>query len=216
MHNKTHYDKITYAIFYKPPGFMMKISISRRQRAFIAKWGGVVIAAILIIPIAGFGGTFLLANSRIDSTLNYVTQAVNLVDIISAGTTSDLPPDYVYHLKLIVHNGTSSPADVIINDASIAIEKFAYEINGSAGWSGHIEANGNATFEGDITVKREQLKEFEDKWVTVKITGIITVKARYGFVDKEQTGLVRLSPKVMFPRPTAVTPESPLTATLNG
>ncbi len=197
---------------------MMKISISRRQRAFIAKWGGVVIAAILIIPIAGFGGTFLLANNRIDSTLNYVTQAVNLVDIISVGTTSDLPPDYVYHLKLIVHNGTSSPADVSITDASITIEKFAYEITGSAGWNGRIEAKDNATFEGDITVKREQLKEFEDKMVAVKVTGMITVKARYGFVEKEETGLVRLSPEAMFPRATTVSPTEvpPTTLPLNG
>ena len=189
----------------------MKINVTRRQRAFFAKWGGVVVATILIIPLSLFGGTFLLANSRIDNTLNYVTQAVNVLNIIPAGPTDDLPPDYVYKLYIYVQNDTPDPAEVSITDATITIEKFGYEITGSAGWSGLVPGKGTSTFEGDITVLREQVREWEDQPVVIKIRGTINVKARYGFVEKEATGLVLINiPDAVFPLPTTVPlPEVP-------
>jgi hypothetical protein len=184
----------------------MKINLPRRTRAFLAKWGGVVMATVLIIPIALLGGTFLMANSRIDSTLNFVTQAVTLNGFIFAGPTPDLPPDYVYRLSIIVHNGTADAADVEITDAGVTIGKLAYEITGSAGWSGRVEAKDYTIFEGDITILRSQYKELENKPVTLKISGTLNVKGRYGFVEKTETRLIRINPIVIFPPPETITP----------
>jgi hypothetical protein len=194
----------------------MKITLPRRTRTFIAKWGGVVLAALMVIPIAFFGGTYLMANSRLDHTLNYVTQAVSLQNIIPAGPTADLPPDYIYHLFIVIQNDTPDAADVSITDASISLGNMPFEITGSAGWTGRVPARDYIVFEGDIKVLRQQSRELEDKVVPVKISGYITVKARYGFVEKEETRLLKALAEATFPRPTTVTPTEvppPATAT---
>ena len=158
-------------------------------------------ASVLVIPVALFGGTFLLANKRVDSTLNYVAQAVNLVDISYVGNTPELPPDYTYHIKVIVQNGTSDPANVGITHALITIQEITFDIIGSAGWKAWVEAKGMVIFEGDIIVKRAQLKELADKTVTVQVSGYVTVKSRYGFVEKTVTSLIERPAEAEFPGP---------------
>ena len=184
----------------------MKITLSRRQRAFFAKWGGVVLAAILVMPIAFFGGTYLMANSRIDATLAYVTQDVRLFSLEPIGPTDELPPDAVYRVILSVNNDTLTPADVTVTDASISLGNYYFDIVGSAGWHGTVPAKTIVIFEGDIVVPRAVSRDLDGKNVPINVEGEISAKVRYAFVERQDSRRFKSSTEGIIPRPTTPTP----------
>jgi hypothetical protein len=179
----------------------MKFSVSRRTRTFVAKWGGLVLAAILVIPISILGGMFLHASTRVDDTLSWVTEAISLGNILSPGPSTGSTPGVVYRIPIIIINGTPDPAEVTVLDARIKLDELEFDIVGSAGWHGDIPGNGSLTFEGDIVLKPEDSKQLDGKTVNVMISGSVRARASYKFVEKERTIPVEISTIGIIPMP---------------
>lgn len=179
----------------------MNISVSRRTKTFIAKWGGLVLAALLVVPISILGGMFLHASTRVDDTLSWVTGAISLGNILSPGPSTGSPPGVVYRIPIIITNGTPDQAEITVEDAKIKLDELEFDIIGSAGWHGLIPGNSSLRFEGDIVLLPEDSKQLDGKTVNVVISGNIIAKVRYNFVEKERKIPVEISTIGIIPMP---------------
>ena len=165
----------------------MRFNRSRRMRAFAAKWGGLVIAILVVIVLAVFGGIYLYASTRVDATLNWVTQDYRILSFQWVGMSTEQPLDAVYHLTISINNNTDTPADIDITGAGLSLDELRFEITGSAGWNGTVPANGFIVFEGDITLKPADSQELEGRNVILEISGTVTANASYSFIEKEKS-----------------------------
>ena len=184
----------------------MKISFSRRMKAFMAKWGGLILAAVLVLPLAGFGGTYLYANSRVDDTLTWVTQEITLNSFLFAGVPLDPPRRVIYHIVIGVHNRTPDAAQVNITGARVKLNEVNYDIVGSAGWQGTVAGKDDKVFEGDIVLPYDTYLELINRTLDLEVTGNIKATAHYSFVDKEAERPIKITTEVIFPPPSTSPP----------
>jgi len=190
----------------------MRINLSRRRiKAFIAKWGGLVLAAILIVPITAIGGTFLYANSRVDNTTNWVTQAITMTDFEAVELPSETATAIAYRIVISIDNSTPDAAQIIISDAKLTffdaanarlpVNGASFNLVGSADWQGRIIGKSILAFEGYIDIGHDDAQALWDKPLILRITGNATAKARHAFVEKEETRPLNISTEVTIPYP---------------
>jgi hypothetical protein len=173
------------------------------MKAFAAKWGGLIIAIFIVVVLAVFGGIYLYASTRVDATLNWVTQDYRILNFQWVGMSMEQPLDAVYHLTISVNNNTDTPADIQITGAMLNLDELQFAITGSAGWNGIVPANGFIVFEGDITLKPADSQELEGRNVTLEISGTLMAHARYSFIEKQKSRPLLIS-TVGIIRPTVV------------
>ncbi|MCL2150587.1 MAG: hypothetical protein FWH51_06675 [Dehalococcoidia bacterium] len=172
----------------------MKIRLPRRMKAFIAKWGGLVLAAILVLPMAAIGWAYLYANIRIEATTNFVTQAITITGFEPAELTSETTSGTVYRLYLSIINETPNAAQITITNASkLLLNDISFDIAGSADWQGHVAGESNLHFEGYIVLDADDTQKLDGQPLTLKIAGTITAKAQYAFWSKEETRSFNIS-----------------------
>ena len=167
----------------------MKIGLSRRSRAFIAKWGGLVLASVLVLPIAVLGGTYLYASGRVDATTNYVTQAIYIAGLEVMVQAPEPTSNTTYRLFLGIYNETPDAAQISIANAKLQMNDYTFEIIDSTGWQDRVAGNSVLTFQVDIIIGPDNVPTLssEPLDVTLKMTGTMTARARYAFVSKEET-----------------------------
>ncbi len=183
----------------------MKIVLSRRMRAFIAKWGGLVLAVILILPISILGVIYLYANSRVENTANWVTQAISISSIDGVGLAPETTSVVVYRLTLAVDNSTADAAQIRITNAKLMLDGTVFAINGSADWLGRVEKESVLNFEGEFAIDMNNALDLWDRPLTMVITGTVTANVRCAFVTKEETRPVNIIvEEVILPAPAEV------------
>jgi hypothetical protein len=162
------------------------------MRAFVAKWGGLILAAMLVLPIAIFGGTYLYANSRVEATLNWVTQEVTMTNFVAVdffpGETEDSPGYAIYYLTVVVTNRTPDAAEVSLNGIRATMDEYNLEINGADEWHGTVNGNDATVFEGNIILPLDIYDELSSRdSINTEITGGITATTHYMFIDRESS-----------------------------
>ena len=183
----------------------MKIVLSRRMRAFLAKWGGLVLAVILILPISVLGGLYLYANSRVENTANWVTQAISISKIEGVGLSLDPSPGVVYRITLSVDNSTPDSAQISITNAKLTLDGGNFIIHGASGWQGRVEKESILSFDGEFAIALDSSLDLWDRPLTMVITGTVKAKVRCAFVTKEETRpLYILVEEIILPAPSEV------------
>lgn len=129
------------------------MDIKKRLATFVSNWLGVIIAAVIVIVSATFGGIYLYGRSRIDNAINFVTQVIYLryPDGLSFSGSADNPPGYIYHLILTVDNTTTDTIDISISDVTITLGAYKFTVIQDGSWNKSTPTGYNS-FEGDITI----------------------------------------------------------------
>lgn len=179
-----------------------RVSLSRRMKTFLAKWGGIVLAAILVVLAAVFGGMYLYASSRIDSTLAWVTQDVSLVPPgLTPSSVVENPPGGVYLMALRVDNPSSDPATVELSGISISLDEFLFEVVPIDLWQETVNPSGYILFSGNITIGLDTIKALSERGtVGVEINGAVSAQARYKWVGKDLERPVKITTTAPWPK----------------
>ncbi len=187
--------------------------MQRRFKTFFAKWGGLVLAVVLVIPAAYFGGTYLYASSRVEATLAWVTQDVNLDDsFLTLVSKQNEPPQSTYRLVLVVNDRMADVAELEVSDITVKLNEFTLPVTEIGSWQKGIVPGGSASFEGDITLSSETVQKLAAAGrVDYTISGTIKGTAHYSWVKKTRTEPISLSSHGSFlpPTSTATTTTTP-------
>lgn len=178
----------------------------RRLKTFFAKWGGLVLAAVMVLPIAIIGGLYLNANTRIDNTTNWVTQAIAITGFEVGDPVPDIE-DIVYYLYLYIDNGTPDDAQISITNPRLTINGLIFDILNTDTWHGTIAKKDILVLGGAVIISADEAQKLEDKIITLRLTGTVTAKARYAFVSKEETRSINVIYEAVIP---AHPPPSPV------
>ena len=186
---------------------VVKIRISRRRlKTFVAKWGGLVIIAALVLPIAIVGVAYIHASSRVDGVPGLISQYVTITNLEAVEQTPDTVSSVTYRLTISVMNDTTTTAQVKITDARLALDDLTFDLAGSDAWQGRVAGKNIHDFYGYIVIGPDAAQELDNKLLTLKITGFITVSAKYAFVSNEETRPFNITTEASIPRPTTVAP----------
>ncbi len=163
------------------------MALKKRVTNFVSNWLGVLIAVAIVAVSAAFGGMYLYARSRLDNTLNLVTQIVTLPyneGFVQTGTVEN-PPGNTYHIKIQVYNLYNDTVEVAVSDISIKIDSFTFPMSQNGQWSKSVPT-GYAAFEGDITIDKETLLDLIDRGpVDLVISGNISASGQYSWVKRQ-------------------------------
>ena len=168
------------------------MSIKHRVKIFVTNWFGVIVAAIIMLVTGSLGFTYLMISSRLDNTLAFATQLIELQTpngIVKTGTIES-PPGYVFHVVTQVGNETAIAAEVTVSNMSIVMEGVPTTITESGPWTKTItQASGGGTgfenFEGDFTIDAQTYAGLVGKGtVDIDIQLHIYASARYSFMSK--------------------------------
>ena len=185
----------------------MKINISRRRvKTIFAKWGGLILAAALVVPIAILSTTYLYANNRVDNTISWVTQNITIVNFDVAKPMPEIPGSAIYYLSISIYNDTPTSAHISITDAKMSLGDLNLAIIGSAGWQGNIAENSLLVFGGGIAISPDDAQQLGDQTLVMVITGTITAKVHFAFIEKEETRQFKITTEAVIPPPSTVTP----------
>jgi hypothetical protein len=194
--------------------------MQRRFKTFFAKYGGLVIAVILVIPAAYFGATYLYAASRVEATLAWVTQDVNVGNSFLSDPVNKQvePPQSTYRLALRVNNRMADVAELEVSDLTVTLNQFTFPLTEYGAWQKQINPGGSVIFEGDFTLSSDIIEKLTAAGrVNYTITGTIQATARYSWVRKGRTEPIDLSSDANFlltTTPTVTTsPATPTAAT---
>lgn len=180
-------------------GLRMRL-FKKRLKAFVSNWLGVIIATIIVIISATFGGMYLYARSRIDNTLNFVTQVINLRypdGLDKTGTTPD-PLGYIYHIILQVYNPYGDTVDVAVSNITFAADAYTFPVSQNGSWDKTVKT-GYEIFEGDITIDAKTFATLADKeQVDVEIKGTILGSGQYKWIQRQNTRPFAISIPVHF------------------
>jgi hypothetical protein len=172
----------------------------RKIKTFAAKWGGLILATVVVIPLSIFGGNAIYDNSLVDTTLTWVTQDIILVPPGIAFSTIQMdPPRSVYHLELKVNNKTTTPANVVISEVSAALDEFKLTVTPTNAWQETIFSGGTALFDGNIVFTPDIVSQLTQRGMAnVVISGVIQVSAKYGWLEKEVKRPINISTTIFF------------------
>ncbi len=176
------------------------MSLKKHLTTFVSNWLGVIIAAVIVILSGTFGGMYLYARTRIDNTINFVTQVINVryQDGITLNGTSADPTKFV-HLVLQVYNPYADMIEVTISDISITVDAFTLPVSMYGQWDKDIPT-GYTIFEGDTTIPSTTWDALVLKGKTdLDIKGNIVGKGQYRWVYREAQRPFRIPiPGVLF------------------
>ena len=168
------------------------MSVKHRVKVFVSNWFGVIVAVLIMLVPGTLGFTYLQISSRLDNTLAFVTQLIELKapnGIARTGTTES-PPGYVFHVVTQVGNETPIAAEVTLSNMSIVIESVPIVITENGPWTKTItQASGDGTgfedFEGDFTIDAQTYAGLVTKGtVDIDIKLHVSASAKYGFMRK--------------------------------
>jgi len=173
----------------------------------------------MVLPIAVIGGTYLFANSRVVSTTSYVTQAIAMTGFEAVGLTPGSISSISYRVNISVDNGTADAAQVAITDARLILTNasetkipfngLSFDIIGSADWHDEVSGKSYLVFEGDIVISLNDALDLGEKPLILRITGTVTAKARYAFVENVETRPLNIVTEVIIPPPSVITQDAP-------
>jgi hypothetical protein len=162
-----------------------KVSLSRRLKTFMAKWGGILVASILVIIIAIFGSMYLYDAGRVNGTLAWVTQNINLA-VIGQSDRLENPPRAIYRFIMQLENPTADSAVITVSDLNVLLDEFTQVAEPYGLWEKTVSPTGKVNFEGDITLTAETLNTLVSRGrVNLEITGNIHASSEHGLVNKE-------------------------------
>lgn len=168
------------------------MSIKHRAKLFVSNWFGVIIAVLIMLVTGTLGFTYLQISSRLDNTMAFVTQLIELKTlngIVKTGTIES-PPGYVFHVVTQVGNETPIAAEVTLSNMSIVIESVSIVITESGLWVKAITQDSGAgtgfeDFEGDFTIDAQTYAGLVAKGtIDIDIKLHVYASARYGFMSK--------------------------------
>jgi hypothetical protein len=174
----------------------------RKIKTFWAKWGGLIIATAIVVPLSILGGNAIYDNGLVDTTLTWVTQDIILVPPgIAFSTIQEDPPRSVYHLELQVNNQTTTSANVVISDVSTALDEFKLTVTPTNSWQETIGPGGRAIFEGNITFTPDIVSQLTQRGMAnVVVSGVIQVSAKYGWLQKNVKRPINISTTILLPK----------------
>jgi hypothetical protein len=181
-------------------GLKMRL-FKKRLAAFVSNWLGVLIAILIVLVTGGFGGLYLYSRTRIDNTLNFVTQVVNLrySDGLVLSATTENPSVYIYHIVLQVYNPYTDTIDVSISDVSITLDTYVLGIGQDGPWDKTV-STGYEIFEGYVTIPADTFASLVAKGaVDVDIKGTISGSGQYKLLKRHtERPISILIPEVRF------------------
>ena len=161
------------------------MALKKRLTAFVSNWLGVIIAAIIVVLSATFGGMYLYARSRVDNTINFVTQVINLRynEGLTLNGTTDNPAGYVYHIVLQVYNPYVDTVEVSISDVSIKVDTYTLPVSVDGQWTKDVPT-GYTIFEGNTTIPATTWDALvQREKVDVDFRGTISGSGQYKVCD---------------------------------
>ncbi len=171
------------------------MGLKKRLTTFVSNWLGVVIAAIIVLLSATFGGMYLYARSRIDNTINFVTQVIYLRyqdGLVKTGTI-DEPPGHVFHLVLQVYNPYGDSVDIAVSNIIFAANTYSFPVAQDGSWDKTVPT-GYEIFEGYITIDAKTFAALADKGkVDVEIKGTIAGSGQYQWIKRQSECLFTIS-----------------------
>jgi len=163
------------------------MGLKKRLTTLVSNWLGVILAAIIVLVSATFGGMYLYARSKIDNTINFVTQDITLryPDGLTRSGPVENPPPYIYHVVLQVYNPYADTIDASISDVSIALDTYTLTIVEDGSW-GKSTPTGYTIFEGNITIDAQTFAALAAKGkVDVDIKGTISGSGQYKWIKRQ-------------------------------
>jgi len=162
------------------------MALKKKLTAFVSNWLGVIIAAIIVLVSVSFGGMYLYARSRIDNSINFVTQVIYLRyqdGLVQTGTV-DEPPGYIYHLVLQVYNPYGDSVDIAVSNITFTADSYSFPVVQDGSWDKTVPT-GYETFEGYITIDKQTFSALVDKGkIQVDIKGTISGSGRYKWISR--------------------------------
>jgi hypothetical protein len=163
------------------------MGLKKHLTTFVSNWLGVIIAAIIVLLSATFGGMYLYARSRIDNTINFVTQVIYLryQDGLTQPGTIPEPPGYIYHLVLQVYNPYGDSVDIAVSNITFTADTYTFPVAQNGSWDKTVPT-GYEIFEGDFTIDAKAFDALAGKkTVTVDINGTISGSGRYKWISRQ-------------------------------
>jgi hypothetical protein len=177
------------------------MSFKKRLKNFVSNWLGVIIATVIVIISATFGGMYLYARSRVDNSINFTTQAITLrpVNGLTQTGTTDTPPGYIYDIVLQVFNPYADTVNISISGATITLDTYTLPIEPDGSWD-VAAPTGYQYFEGLITIDKQTFASLVAKGsVDVYIKGTISGSGQYKWVKRHaQRPFIIPLPGVLF------------------
>ena len=165
---------------------------------FMAKWGGIVISAVFILLFSSFGGFYIYSVNRVDNTLAWVTQSINISRVSSA--TVDASTEMAYFtVTLVVNNTTDTDANVTISDLSLTVNGLDLEATPANEWQVKVKANDKAYIEGQIMMTYRDFLDVRSKGATpISINGDLYAKSRYGIVMRDASRPIAINSRLQI------------------
>jgi hypothetical protein len=163
------------------------MALKKKLTAFVSNWLGVIIAAVIVLISATFGGMYLYARSRVDNTINFATQAITLrpVNGLTRSGSVDTPPGYIYHLTLQIFNPYADTADVSISGVKVTLDTYQISVVQDGSWD-KLAPTGYQYFEGYLTIDAQTFAALVAKRsVDVNIEGNISGSGQYKWIKRQ-------------------------------
>ena len=165
---------------------------------FMAKWGGIVISVVFILLFSAFGAHYIYSVNRVDNTLAWVSQSVN-IDRVNSATLDQTKHIATFHVKLQVKNTTVNGAEVTVSDVVINLNGMNMQMVPSNEWTVKVPAKADIFIEGDVSMTEQQFNDLRSKGATpFSITGKIFAKARYGLVLRDAERPININSRIQI------------------
>ena len=161
------------------------MELKKRLTTLVSNWLGVILAVIIVLVSAIFGGMYLYARSTADNTISFVTQVIYLLEpgLVPTATLEN-PLAYVYHLVLQVYNQYPYTVDITVSNISVVADTYTFPVSQDGAWN-KSAPYGYTTFEGNITIDAKTFDTLVTKGtMDLEIKGTISGSCRYKFVSR--------------------------------
>jgi len=188
------------------------MAFKRKLATFVSNWFGAIIATIVVVFSATFGGMSFIAHSRVFNATDFTNQRISLPQedwLVYVDTIFDLnedgeeiPQAYIYRLVLLTnHPYDSITIDVTISDVSVTIASFTLDVTPDDSWTKSVPSGLNryTFFEGTFTMPYELFYYLSDKGdIELDIQGQITSSGKYRWVSRSIQTQFSIYPKAGF------------------
>lgn len=147
------------------------MALKRRLATFISNWVGVIIAIVIVIFSATFGGIYLNARDRITSAAIHVAYSLHFTqDGLYQNETVEEPYGFVYHLILYANNTYENTlVNVVISDIVIRVDDYVFPLSQYGIWEKSVigSDDNHTTFEGRFIIDKECFDDLVTKGTTI-------------------------------------------------
>lgn len=162
----------------------------------MAKWGGIVISVVFILLFSAFGAHYIYSVNRVDNTLAWVSQSVN-IDRVNSATVDTAKHIATFHVKLKVMNTTDGNAEVTVSDIVINLNGMNLQMVPSNEWKVKVPAKTDIFIEGDVSMSEQEFNDLRSKGATpFSVTGKIYAKVRYGLVLRDAERPININSRI--------------------